>query len=266
MTQTECVAYFMRRHEAYQFAHEFIVKLRFACPRVYGSGLYDIPVVEQQHYIVIPVDMCFQNFTAAGIVYVRTACVRNVGRLIDDSRVAGVFQTPGRIVRGGFLTDNGILESGFFEGFLPVVDTLNQVGNPLLRSSRVDVNNDRFLGFYKFSSQISFFVLVFRFETPTGDVRFVFHTVRVTVKVFIADSKIAYAGVIESRFHRLFGQEQHRAVQFVSHRTGGVVVLSNHFLKSAAHRRFPLEGAHGADFDILREGFQGVDIAGVGDH
>ncbi len=150
MTQAECVAYFMRRHEAYRFAHEFIVKLRFACPRVYGSGLYDIPVVEQQHYIVIPVDMCFQNFTAAGIVYVRTACVRNVGRLIDDSRVAGVFQTPGRIVRGGFLTDNGILESGFLEGFLPVVDTLEQVGNPLLRSSRVDVNNDRFLGFYKF--------------------------------------------------------------------------------------------------------------------
>ena len=210
--------------------------------------------------------MCFEDFTAAGVVYMRAACVRNVGRFIDDSRVAGIFQAPCRVVRGGFLADDGVLEAGFLKGFLPVVDSLNQVGNPLLRSSRVDVNNDRFLGFYKFSSQISFFVLVFRFETPTGDVRFVFHSVRIAVKVFVADRKVTYTTVEQSRFHRLFGEQQHGTVQFVGHRAGRAVISSHHFLEGASHRRLTLEGTHGANLDVLREGFQCVDVTGVGYH
>ena len=159
MTQAQCVSYFMGRYETNQFAHQFIVKLGFACSRVDGSGLYDIPVVEQEHYVVIPVDMCFEDFTAAGVVYMRAACVRNVGRFIDDSRVAGIFQAPCRVVRGGFLADDGVLEAGFLKGFLPVVDTLNQVGNPFFRSGGVNVDNDWFLGFYEFAAQISFCLL-----------------------------------------------------------------------------------------------------------
>lgn len=73
------------------------------------------------------VDMCFEDFTAAGVVYMRAACVGNIRRLIDDSRMTGVFQTPCRVVRGGFFADDGILEAGFLKGFLPVVDSLNQV-------------------------------------------------------------------------------------------------------------------------------------------
>ena len=210
--------YFVRGHETDQFSHQFIIKQWLACTRIDGSCLHDIPVVQQAHDIVIPVDMRFQNLTATGIVYVRTACVRYIGRFIYDSGMTCILQTPCRIVGRSFFSKDCVLESGFFKSRLPVVDTLNQIGNPLLGGSRINVNHNRILRFYQFSVQVFFDIFVFRLKTPAGDLRFILHSLGIFVKVLVADSKVTDSAIIQSRFHRFFGEQHHRTVQLVCQR------------------------------------------------
>ena len=200
------MSHLVGRYKTYQFAHQFIVEHRFACSRINGSCLHDVPVVKQAHHIVIPVDMRFKNFTAARVVHVRSACVRNIGRLIHDSRMAGVFQAPGRIVRRCFFAEDCIFESCFLKSGLPVVHSLNKVRNPFLRSGRVNVDDNRFLWFHQFATQVFLAVFVFGFETPAGDIRFILHSLRILVKILIAHSKVTYPVVVQSRFHRFLGK------------------------------------------------------------
>ncbi len=199
------MSHLVGRYKTYQFAHQFIVEHRFACSRINGSCLHDLPVVKQAHHIVIPVDMRFKNFTAARVVHVRSACVRNIGRLVHDSRMAGVFQAPGRIVRRCFFAEDCILNPAFSKAACQSF-TPNKVRNPFLRSGRVDINDNRFLWFHQFATQVFLAVFVFGFETPAGDIRFILHSLRILVKILIAHSKVTYPVVVQSRFHRFLGK------------------------------------------------------------
>ena len=205
--------------------------------------------------------MRFQNLTATGIVYVRTACVRYIGRFIYDSGMTCILQTPCRIVGRSFFSKDCVLESGFFKSRLPVVDTLNQIGNPLLGGSRINVNHNRILRFYQFSVQVFFDILVFRLKTPAGNLRFILHSLGIFVKVLVTDSKVTDSAIIQSRFHRFFGEQHHRTVQLVCQRRA----WCGRRWRSGSHRRRcpPLEGAYRTDFDIPWKCLQSIYVAGV---
>ena len=208
--------------------------------------------------------MRFKDFTAARVVHVRSACVGYIGRFVHDSRMAGVFQAPRRIVRRRFFAEDRVFESRFFESCLPVVHTLNEVRHPFFGSGGVDVDDNRFLRFHQFATKVFLAVFLFGFETPTGDICFVLHALWVLIKVLVAHGKVTYPVVMQSRFHRFFGEQQQGTVQFVSQRSGRSGKEScQQFFQSATSSFLPLEGADSTYFDILREGFQRVDVTCV---
>src|SRR5829696_7984369 len=103
---------------------------------------------------MIPVDMAFEDLTAARVMNVRTAGVGNIRGFINNGRVTGTFQAPGRIVGWSHFGYDSILPAGFFKGYIPVINTLDQVWNPFLRRSRIDIINDLFLGFNQLATKI----------------------------------------------------------------------------------------------------------------
>jgi len=135
VTQSQGMSHLMRGNKPDKLSHQFRGEGHGACQGIYGGTLYKIPVVNQAHHVVIPVDVTFNDLARTGVAHVGTAGVGYGGGFIDNGRVAGIFQAPGRIFfrRGGFQRINGILETGFFKYGLPIVHALDQIGNPFLR-------------------------------------------------------------------------------------------------------------------------------------
>ena len=199
--------------------------------------------------------MSFQNFSCTRVVDVRTTCIRDIWRLVDDGWVTCIFQAPWRIISRSFQCINGILESSLFEGNLPVVYSLYQIRNPFLGSCRIDVNGNWLFRFYKLSTQIGCFVL--RLQTPSRNKFLVFDTLWVAVEIGITNGEVAYTRIEQSGFHRYFGKQNHWTVQFVSQwytRTSG-------FQKSyIAHTFFTLVSDRSRNLNIFWKCFQSIDV------
>ena len=213
MAQAQGVAHLVRRNKADQFAHQFLVEVHFLCGLINASGLYHIPVVQQIHHIVIPADVAFQNLTGAWVVYVRSVGILHRGGQIADYRVACVFHAHGRVVFGPFLTDDGILEAGLLESFLPVVDTGDEVFSPLFRSGRVNVIHNRFDGFHQFAAFHLFHIFGAWFQTPAYNETLALDALLVVGELVESVSEITYTRIEVTAHHRLFGQQDERDVQ-----------------------------------------------------
>ena len=249
VAQAERVAHLMRRHKANQVAHQSIVKDHFAGTRIAGRGLNEVPVAQQLHHVVVPVDVAFENFARAGVAHMRTAGVGHVRRFVDNGRIAGIFEAPGRVFfgRGSHFTHDGILEAGLFEGHLPVVHPGNQVGNPFFRRSGVDVEDNRFGRLDQFAAFVGFDIFGFGFQPPAGNHLHVFYPLRIFVVVDITVGKVPHPRVEPARLHRHFGQQNQRAVDFIScrHRARFVVRIAAFGRNQVAPRTLHL--------NILRE-------------
>src|SRR5205085_8393381 len=67
------------------------------------------------------------------------------------------------------LADDGIFKTCGLKSFIPIVDTCNDVGAPLLRRSRINIINDGSFWFNQFSPFIPFNILRFWLEPVTDN-------------------------------------------------------------------------------------------------
>ena len=132
---------------------------------------------------------------------------------ITNAAIACILQAHCRIVFRPFFSHDGILETSFLEGSLPVVDTLDKVFSPLLRCGRVDVVNNGLDGFNQFA--VPHFLYVFRtwFQTPTGDETFFLNTLLVVGIAGEIVREETYTWVVIAAHHRFLWQEDEANVK-----------------------------------------------------
>ena len=112
--------------------------------------------------------MCLDDLTRTGVDNMGTIGILNLGRQIAQARVAGILHADVGVILGQHLGYDSVLEAGGLESHVPVVDTLNEIGNPLLRCGGVDVIDNLLLGLGQFTTQI--LLLILWHQTITGDV------------------------------------------------------------------------------------------------
>ena len=92
--QAQGVAYLVSGHEADELAHDRVVEFHLAGGRVDGGRLYEVPIAQQVHHVVVPENVALQDLAGAGVVDVRSLSVLNVGGDMADHGVADIFRTP----------------------------------------------------------------------------------------------------------------------------------------------------------------------------
>ena len=138
----------------------------------------------------------------------RSVGIFNGRCIIADDREAGVFHRHAVAADRPFFSHDCVFESGVFKCLLPVVDTLDEVGAPLLRRCGVDVVDNWFFGLHQFAAFHLLHVgAVLRFQAPTGDEAHRFRALLVVGKDVVCVSEITNAWIEEARNHRVFREE-----------------------------------------------------------
>ena len=206
----------MRAHEAYELSHQFVVEAHAVGAVVHGAGLRQVPVVDELHHVVVPADVRLNNLARARVADVRTVGVGDGRGQVADYREAGVLEAHAKRVGilGPLLGADGVLPAGLLEGHLPVVDAHDQVLAPLLRRGRVDVVNDRLLGFHQLAAFHALGILgALGLQAPACGHGAAAHLLLAVAELAVALGEITYARVEVARAHRLFRQQHERCVQ-----------------------------------------------------
>src|SRR5215218_7267195 len=135
--------------------------------------------------------------------------IRSVGigyfrREIADNFIAGIFQAHGRIAFGPFFANDGILKSGCFKSFVPVIDTRYDKWTPLLRRRRVNIINYRLLWFYQFTSFVALQILGFWLKAIANDKYFGVYPLLLIGIFVVVISEITNPRIKTTRNHWLF--------------------------------------------------------------
>ena len=126
-----------------------------------------------------------------------------------NHRVTNILRAEIGIVfrRRGDFGDDGVLESGGFEGRLPILDAAFHPGDPFGGCSGVDPIDDGLHGFRELRGGI------FLFQAPAADVAATRRALFVAAIVHLAHGKIADSVVKNTRRHRIIGEFHHAVVQ-----------------------------------------------------
>ena len=214
VAKAESMTHLMGRDKADEFAHQFGVIIHFLGGLVNVAGLYHVPVVNEFHHVMIPANMAFNDFAGAGVVYLGAVGIFNGRGQVADAGVACIFHRHGAVVLRPFLTHDGILETGFLESLLPIVDSLDEIGAPLFRGGGINVINNGLLRFYQLAAPHLFHIgTVFRLQTPTGD-----ETLGLDALLKVGEEgevvrEVAHAGVEQAAHHGHLGQKDEGDVQ-----------------------------------------------------
>ena len=210
-------------------------------------GLAETPVVDQLDNVVVYDDRSVDNLARRGI---DPRGPHRIGDLCRDEADTRVFQVV-RIEFGVVLREiadlHDILEADFFKGLVPAFDAFFGRFAPQGGECVVEVEDDRFHGFYQFAASPS--CRIRRLDVPTVDHRVAGDLVGVGVEVGAAGEKDSDTGVGHARTHLLFG-EHHDAARH-AHRER-VVLLQQDQLHQVGRYRV---GEHGFDADVVLEGF-----------
>ena len=172
---------------------------------------------------MVPADVALDDFAGTGVVHLWSVGVFDGRGQVADAGIACILHRHGAVVLGPFPSDDGIFESGVFEGFLPVVDTLNEVFAPLFRGSGVYVVDDGLLRLNEFAGFPAFQVgTVFWLQAPACDEAVLLHFLLIVREDVIAVGEIAHARIEQTAGHRIFGQQDKGEVHLQRHLSGVV--------------------------------------------
>ena len=194
--------------------------------------------------------------------------VLDIGGEIADDGEPGVFQTHGGVVLRPFLTNDGILESGFLEGGLPVVHPLDQVGPPFFRRRGIYIIDNGLPGLHEFTALPFLHVLRLWFEAPADDKVRLLHLLLVVAVDGVVFGKVADTRVCQSLGHGGRGQQDEGSVGFQGHRSGGLRGRKSGGWEggATAHGSGGCggEGLHRPDLGVDRKTMDAFDVRSVG--
>src|SRR5690606_23769247 len=139
------------------------------CFGVYGGCLDKIPIAEQGHHIVVPIDVRLQYFTTSGIAHVGAIGIGNGGGQIPYHRIPHIFWRPFWVFLGRWwiFGDDGVLETGRLKGNLPILDALFDERYPFFWGGAIHIIYNGLFGLNELSGLELFNVLVLDLQSPT---------------------------------------------------------------------------------------------------
>ena len=188
MHQSEGVSDLVRCHVTQGFVHHVVAEYLGTNAGVNSSGLNETPVMHEGDHVVIPDNIGHENLATPGVHVTRSHGIGGRGNGVTHAVVTDIVRVEIRIVGRVIFGDDCVLETGFLESDVPVLDTLFNGSSPFFGESVVHVENDRFHGFH----------------APAVDEFVVFHA------VFVARVKVAWgaeeanASVLVTDRHGIF--------------------------------------------------------------
>ena len=174
-----------------------------------SACLHGNPFLQHTEYVVPPHDIGFKNLARTGIENRRPHSVGFGRSSISKYGIIHIIHIYYHAVRH-FFGNNSILKTRTFESNLPVFYTLLDVFTPTIWSRIFDIEHDRLGRFYQLSTQITFAVFRFRFQTPTGNELLLFYLLLAIAITQQRISEISDTGIIQTACHRLFRKQHQR--------------------------------------------------------
>ena len=115
---------------------------------------------------------------------------------------------------------DGVLPAGLLKGFLPVVNTGNEVLAPLLGGSRVNVIDNGLDGLYQLSPLLLLYILGTGFQAPAGDEANALHSLLVVGEHAVAIGEVTDARIKVTLLHGRLRKKDHRGIEDYGHHTG----------------------------------------------
>ena len=162
----------MSRNKSYELSHDLIFKRYTLSLWINRCCVNEIPVSQQVHDIMIPKNITLKDFSRSRIMDMWSLRILYVCSNISDHRVSNIFRCPIRIFfcRWRIFTSYGVFESCLFKRLLPIINSLFDVLSPFFRCCSIDIVNDRFHRFNKFSAYVS--IPIFGFQSPSCYIAF----------------------------------------------------------------------------------------------
>ena len=211
MTQTESMTYLVWANKTDELSHKFVIEFHALSTFVEWTTLCHIPFGEQVHNIVIPAYMTLNNLTRTWVDDMWTVGILYFCRQIAKYAITSIINTHVLVVLWPFLTNDGILETCSLKGYVPVVDTLNEIRNPFLWSCWVDIIYNLLLRFYELTLSVCF--LVFWYKTIASSNLFTLCSVLIIVEIGDICGEISHTLVPQTLTHRFFRKKYHRGIQ-----------------------------------------------------
>ncbi len=72
MLKSQAVSHLMTSDETDKSTHQIVGQRQVAGPGIQIADLYEVPVTQKVHHVVVPLDIGFQDLTGARILNVRS--------------------------------------------------------------------------------------------------------------------------------------------------------------------------------------------------
>ena len=187
---------------------------------------------------MIPDNVGRQYLTRARIHIAWSHGIGGFGNGIFHAAVTHIVRIERGVVLRIVAHLHSVLETGSFEGRVPVQYALLYRAAPLLGKGRIDVENDGLAGFYQLTGEVFLPVAVARFDAPAVYQAAFVNAVGLRTVHLLAGREIPHAPVVQARTHQSVGRTVKRAVHH--HRIRFVVTRER-------------EREQGFYFDIQRE-------------
>ena len=170
---------------------------------------------------MVPADVALEDFARAGVADVGAIGVLDGRSQIADYAVARILHRHGGVALGPLLGADGVLPTGLFKGFLPVVDTLNEVGAPALGRGRINIVDDGLLGLDEFArSHLAPVLVALGLQAPAADELLALDALLVVGILREGVGEIAHTRVEIAAQHGHIGQEDEAHVEAEGHTSG----------------------------------------------
>ncbi len=167
---------------------------------------------------MVPSDIRLDDLSRSWIRYVRTICILDIRSKVSDDRISRIFWTPIWIfffARRIFGNDS-IFEARHFKGSLPIFYPLLQVRHPLTWCSWIDIEYNRLLWFYQFTSSVFVIVFFFDFQSPSVKESSWSSFLLIKSIVHYRSAEPAHSPISKTLHHRFFWKQYHRRVHLYS--------------------------------------------------
>ena len=144
----------MREHISDTISQQVFTQNNITYFLISRGSLQEAPVLNQLHNIVEYRNRCINDFSGTRIYPRRSHRIGHRRRSITYTGIFDILRIEVRIIFREIFCNDGILKTDLLKRFLPYFNSFMDIFIPTQRKSIINVENNRFLRFYQFATEI----------------------------------------------------------------------------------------------------------------